>query len=248
MATSITFGQLCPDGTYRIRSAFKTDHYLELEEDPGYDVRPMPDSVSDFQKWQIKGNTDVNTYTITNVGGKLSLSFRPDKDENGNPISRINASIQGSAWTIEPRGPQWVIGYAENEGCVDYASQGGEDWLLLWDRNNGVNQRWIIEPVIMGATVTPEGGKIKVVNNSTITVYAFVSNWSNAVFGNRSWSELTSGESKSWDRGGNEVVVFSNNPKPDGTEPPSLTTAVFVPSKHVVHFTGLGHPGVFVSQ
>jgi len=130
--------------------------YMTFVENGRFDVRPQASDSTDKQKWKVKGNTDskdLNTYSITNVSSGHPLSFREDAKKDGSTILRISAFEQGRRWTIEPRGHQFVIGWEGNEQCIDYANSGTDDWLVLWNRNNQVQQRWVLEAVTPGVPV-----------------------------------------------------------------------------------------------
>jgi len=248
---SLVLPQLIPAGTYRIRAAKegKTDRYMEYQFNGKFDVRPIVSNPSsDAQKWQIKGNTGTgaaNTYTLTNVASRLNLSFRKDKDRDGNDIFRVSAFTDGSNWTIEPRGDTFVIGWEGNEQCVDYADLAGEEWLILWKRNNLPNQRWTLEPVPT-VDLTSVPGHIKVVNSSGVDVEARVSTFSTNG-GNTNWFTLAAGASDTWTRTGSEDVMIRVKGSGD-QEPGAQTSGVFAASGSVVRYIGPAHPGLIVTK
>jgi len=252
MSNDLKIGQLIPDAIYRIRSALKSDHYLDHQSASGQDdVRPLVSNpTADTQQWQIKGNTGsgaANTYTVTNVGSKLNLAFRDDTDSNGNPIRRLSAASSARQWTIEPRGDSFVIGWEGNEQAVDYADAGADDWAILWDRNDGTQQRWVLERVNTGPVVSPQAGQIKFVNNSINDVMAHASNWSKTPGYNDTYVTVKAGQSYSWPRVGTENVTVIGAPytgEPGG----GLSVGMFVRSATVVTFTGYVRPGLALQQ
>jgi len=249
---SLTLPQLIPNGTYRIRAAKegKTDRYMEYQFNGKFDVRPIVSNPSsDAQKWQIKGNNGVgaaNTYTITNVSSKLNMSFRKDKDRDGNDIFRVSAFTDGSNWTIEPRGNTFVIGWEGNDQCVDYADLAGEEWLILWKRNNLPNQRWTLEPVNY-PNVAPQSGYIKLVNGSGVDIEVKLTNNTGPAGARIDWSTVAAGATDQWQRSGAEDVMI--RVKGSGTaEPGAQTTGVVAASGTVVRYIGPAQPGLIVTK
>jgi hypothetical protein len=245
---SLTLNQVIPDGTYRFQSVSNPGRYFDYQDNGRHDVRPMPSSTSDTQKWIVKGNTAsgaANTYVIQNVASKLNLSFRSDTDKDGKPIWRLSAFQDGSNWTIEPRGSNFVIGWESNEKAIDYSDGGGDDWLLIWDRNNQNQQRWLVEPVIVGDR-TPVANYIKVVNSSRSDIEVRMTKTSNTS-GSTEWYTIASGANDTWSRSGSEDVVVRI--KGSGTEEPGAkTSGVYAASGSVVTVIGVAHPGIIVTK
>jgi len=132
-----------PTAVYRIRSVDR-DPNLYFEWQTDNNVKPVElKTDSDSQKWKITPlQPKPGTYIITNVASNANLSIL-EYTEDGETKYRVSSG-GSQAWTLGPRGDQFIIGVAENEKCVDLAANG---WLIVWPRYDGQNQRFALEPV-----------------------------------------------------------------------------------------------------
>jgi hypothetical protein len=135
----LAFPPVVPENTYRIRSC---DRVLYLEWQSDNEVKPValkPDS--DLQKWTVTSQLD-DLYIITNVASKTTLSTT-SYDHEGKQMSRLYSGGT-QYWTLEPRGDDFIIGHPSNSLCVDLSN---DNWAILWERNGGRNQRWVLDSV-----------------------------------------------------------------------------------------------------
>jgi len=250
--SAITVPQMIPDATYRIRTASDDALYFQIDASSG-DVVPKALNTSlDTQKWNVKGNTADSTFTLVNVGTQTQLSIRDsgDKDDTGNVIYELTTFDTGLSWTIEPRGPNFVIGLATDNTCVDF-SAGSK--LLVWSRNGLINQRWILEQ-IAGTIVPPKfvdpaptPGQIRLYNGSKVLIDGWITNSSNPS-DTKTWWGIAPGTYISRPRTAEEAVAVRINGGPTG-EPGALTAGGAAQPGTVVAFYGLyPHPGLVIGN
>jgi hypothetical protein len=244
---------MIPDATYRIRTSADPPMYFSIDASTGGVVPAALNTALDTQKWQIRNNAADNTYTLTNVGTLTQLSIRDsgDKDDNGNIIYELTTSATGLTWTLESRGPNFVVGLSTDNTCVDF-SAGTK--LLVWARNDLPNQRWILEQISGSvvpakiSAVAPQAGHIRFYNGSSSMIEGYVSNMSSNPPGAGGWNKAAPGTYFSLSRAGTEVVAVR---VPGGApgEPDVITAgAVVAQPGSVVGFYGYyPHPGLVIA-
>jgi len=122
----------------------------------------------------------------------------------------------------------------DNEQCVDYADGGQTDACLLWNRNNGTQQRWSLE-IVPQSTFTPISGQVRTVNNTGGPIENFIYN------GNGSFGWLTIAAGDSWSAGSfaNPCCLLLRRPGvPPSTTDPFTSHGEQVPVGSVVTITG----------
>jgi len=112
------------------------------------------------------------------------------------------------------------------------------DWLLLWDRNNGTQQRWVLEPVISDGALTAQSDTIKVRNLTGVVIEVFISKYSDD--GNEGWFDIPVGSWDSWHRKKEQAIVARAKGAAIGA--PGTTIGAWVPASSVVTIIGFGQP------
>jgi len=142
MSDILKFPSICPDGVYRLRNAGRTSPNLYLEYESDTQITPQElDAGNTKQQWTITAQAD-DIYRIVNVNSKSPLSVITYTD-GGETKQRLGAG-GSQQWNVEPRGDEWVIGVLENGTCIDLAVN---NVPIIWERNNLVNQHWVLEIV-----------------------------------------------------------------------------------------------------
>jgi hypothetical protein len=160
--TVLAFPPIVPDAVYRIRTINRSPPlYFEWQSDN--EVRPTElKPNSETQKWSVVGQQD-DTYTITNVASKVQLSVN-EYSEGGEKKYRLySGGVQ--RWHLDVRGDDFAIAPADNSKCIDIADN---NWLILWERRNAPNQRFVldsVEPLV--ANAGNPGGVGKAVSSTT---------------------------------------------------------------------------------
>jgi hypothetical protein len=246
------------DATYRIRTSANPAMYFQIDGSTGDVVPKALNTALDTQKWKIRNNAADNTYILTNVGTQTQLSVRDsgDKDDNGNILYKLATFDTGLAWTLESRGPNFVIGLPTGNTCVDFSV---DTKLLLWARNDLPNQRWILEQ-IAGTIVPPQTpsnwpqhaaspGRLGLYNLATFTVEIYVSNESRKPPTAGAWYKVEPQKCVFIGIGTGPEAVAVRTLGGAPAEPEAVTTGGFVQPGTVVTFRGFyPHPGLIIAN
>jgi len=132
-----------PNGIYRFRSSarfpnvylqWEIDNHIRLHEYKANERR---------QEWKISSKDDDDLYVIHNIFSELNITTVDYQDEKETKQALICGDRE-QTWSVEPRGDAFVIGVVGNGKCIDLAQ---DNTPFIWERNNLMNQRWVLEIV-----------------------------------------------------------------------------------------------------